>query len=260
MYRSTLLIPTLLLTQLASVPALAAPSNDDGGKVLVNGTRNPELKPYRVMSAGLDAFDKYHALAPAAPDVRFKLRPVGGDPTVDMNGLTLRIAGNTTSIPLPLSEDHMFSLPRSSAATDEDADLVLNKKKGSYRWQPMIQSAGVPPGMRRLGDLRLECQVGVAVAKREMSFMERAFVATLLGSTEWCSSGKLNWGVATTRPVRSATLILGPRRVTFPVSDDRMGYTALTGDVTFPDDALIDIQFADDRAALSSISQESTSQ
>lgn len=253
MYRCALLIPVLLLAQLSSAPALATPSTDDSGKVLVNGTRNPELKPYRVMSAGLDAFDKYHALAPAAPDVRFKLRPMSGDPSVDMNGLALRIAGNTTSIPLPLNEDHMFTLPRSSAATEEDADLVLNKKKGNYRWQPMIQSAGVPPGMRRLGDLRLECHVAVAVAKREMSFMERAFVATLLGSTEWCSSGRLNWGVATTRPVRSATLILGERRMAFPLSDDRMGYTALTSDTTLPDEALVEIQFADE-------SQESKSQ
>lgn len=241
-YRSSyLLLPLFLLAQMA--PPMASAASETSGQVLVNGIRAPELKPYRVMSAGLDAFEKYRALAPNAPEVRFKLRPMSGDTTVDMNALQLRIAGDTSSIALPLDEDHMFSLPRS--APDDDADLVLNKKKGGYRWQPMVLSVGVPTGMRRLGDLRLECQVAVAIAKREMNFMQRAFVATLMGTTDWCGSGKLNWGVATTHPVSSATLILGQRRVAFPVSDDKMGYTALTGDVTFPDDALVEIQFAD---------------
>lgn len=240
------LVVGLLLAQLPCLPALAESPVYDEKPVFVTGMRNPELKPYRVMLAGLDAFDAHRALAPTAPVLRFKLRPQVGA-VVDMDQLQLSISGDETDIDLPLAADNSFVLPRNPAAAKDDADLVLNKKKDDYRWRPDIRSAAVPAGMRRLGDLRLECEVAVAVAKKEMPFWIRTTVATLLGGTDWCSNEKLALPTDASRSISAATLVAGGRRVALKVSDDGRSYVPLIADNTYPDDALIEFQYAASR-------------
>lgn len=55
------LVAGLLLTQLCCLPALAESPVYDEKPVFVTVMRNPELKPYGVMLAGLDAFDEHRA-------------------------------------------------------------------------------------------------------------------------------------------------------------------------------------------------------
>jgi hypothetical protein len=239
------------LFALACLPAAAAEPTEpveDKGAVVVSAIRAPELKSYRVMLAGLDAFDEHHALAPKAPLLRFKLRARDGAPSVDMADLALRIAGETTSIALPLASDHTFILPRDALAEREDADLLLNKKKGGYRWHADVHSDGVPEGMRRLGDLRLECQVIVAVAKKEIGFMLRTLVSGMLRTSDWCMAEKLNFGTPSARALDGATLIAGERRVALTVSKDGHNVSVPIGERDYPDDSLIELQFAADSA------------
>lgn len=233
--------------EMQSASASASPGKENDA-VEIKNIRNPELKTYRVMAAGLDAFDEHHALAPAAPEVRFKLRPRHGAKGVDMDKLALRIAGDQTSIPLPIAPDNTFVLPRSAEAAREDADLLLNKAKGAYRWQPDIHSPGVPAGMRRLGDLRLECQVLVATAKEEIGVMFKAMINSLLLTTDWCSHKKIVLHTASARRIGSATLLHGAQRINLKLSEEGMGYAPPLSDKTYPDDALIDIIFADEAA------------
>lgn len=240
-----LLVSTFMLALLACQPALAEQAAIDGGKVFINDIRGPALKRYRAMVAGLDAFDEHHGLAPAAPEVRFRLRALLGDPDVDLNQLGLRIAGDTLSIPLPLASDHSFTLPRSAAAAKEDADVLLNKKAGKYRWQVLVRSSALPEGVDRLGDLRLECQVAAAIGKRELNFMQRAFTATVMGTADWCSSKKMDWVKISPRLISSATLLAADGRITLEVSEDRRSYTAPTSDKRYPDEALIELRYVD---------------
>ena len=233
----------------AQVAEPAAEPAREKNAVVVNGIRNPELKTYRVMAAGLDAFDDYHELAPTAPEVRFKLRPRSGAQPAGMEDLAMRIAGDTISIPLPVAADHTFSLPRSEEARKENADLLLNKPKGGYRWRPDIHSLGVPEGMRRLGDLRLECKVLVATAKEEIGFWLTSMINTLLLTTDWCSHEKIQLSTAAERRIASATLTFGEQRVPLKVSKDGSGYVPPLGNKTYPHDALIEIQYSDEPAA-----------
>jgi len=234
----------LLLAQLFCLPAMAETPVYDEKPVFVTGMRNPELKSYRVMLAGLDAFAEHHGLAPTAPMLRFKLRPQAGGAVVDMDNLELTIAGDETAIDVPLAQDDSFVLPRNEAAAKDDADLVLNKNKGGYRWRPDIHSAVVPAGMRRLGDLRLECEVAVAIAKKEMGFWLRTTVATLLRTTDWCTNSMLALSTETNGSISAATLVGGGgRRVALEVSDDGRSYVALIADNTYLDDALIEFQY-----------------
>jgi hypothetical protein len=139
-------------------------------EVKVTGLRDADFKTYRVFLLGLDAFDKHQAMAPAAP-LRFMLRPV--DKKAGFDGVTMRIAGAENSIPVSVAADGTFAMPRDQAMADEDAEILLNRKKGQYRWRALVRTPGVPANQRRLGDLRLECKVRWAVERSEMSFVKR---------------------------------------------------------------------------------------
>ena len=229
-------------TAQSSEPGAAA---DVGQSIHINSIRNPELKSYRAMAAGLDAFDAYHALAPMAPEVRFQLIPVGSAPADAMQELTLRIAGNETSIGVPLSANGSFVLPRSAQADSEDADLVTNKKKGHYRWQATIHSEGVPAGMRRLGDLRLQCQVTIAIAKKEIQFWIRTLVGTLLRTTDWCSADELKMTTRSELAIASATLLDGEQRIALKVDNAGKSFLAPVGDTRYADDLLVELVYMD---------------
>jgi hypothetical protein len=239
-------ITSVILTSISQQAAIAAEAENKEPSVVVNGMRNPELKPYRVMLAGLDAFDEYHALAPTVAEARFKLRPKNGLTLVEMEDVSIRVASDTTSIALPLAPDGSFTLPRSQQAEDENADLLLNKKKGNYRWQADIHSEGVPAGMRRLGDLRLECQIVVAVVKKEIGFFLNMTVNAFMGSTNWCKINKFEMNTASHRAIKSATLIDGEKRVNLKLDSDGKGFVAPVGDTSYSDNTLIELKFVEE--------------
>jgi hypothetical protein len=239
----------LLGLALACGSVAAAPQDKEVPSVQINAARNPEMKSYRAVVAGLDEFDEYHQqLAPGAPGLRFLVverrerRP--GD-----QALALRIASDDDSFPVPVSADGFISIPRNQAAYDSNADLIFNRKKHSFRISPEIRTAGLPANVRRLGDLRLECKVMVAIAKEEMSFWLKATVNTLLMSTEWCGAkvgGKyIGFHYATTAPLAGAMLRNGER--TEPVETSKSGYEVPLGDTSWPDDALIELQNAQEQ-------------
>jgi hypothetical protein len=244
MKRIALTALVAFLTGAAAMPTWA----EEPKSVEIKGIRNPELKTYRVMAAGLDAFDEYHALAPDATELRFRLRGrIGANK--DLDDLQLRIAGDNTSINLPIDSDLTFVLPRSQAAADDNADLVLNKPKGGYRWAPDIHTPSVPANMRRLGDLRLECQVLVAVGKQEMGFMMKAFVNSLLLTSDWCMHEKVHIGFHLQRQLSKATLLHGDQRIALKITDKGHHFEPLLNDRSYPDDTLIELEYADNASS-----------
>lgn len=230
----------------AVIPAACAFADPAAQRdILVNDVRSPELKTYRAMLAGLDAFDAGHALAPNAPEVRFRLRPRSSEPDADLTDLKLRIALDDDAIPVPLAPDHSFVLPRDARAAQQNGDLILNKKKGAYRWQPDIHSTGVPPDMRRMGDLRLECRVMVAVIKEELRFWERALVNSVLLTSDWCSVDKINIATYTPRRLKAAYVITDGERVKLPLAAFGAGFQGPIGDKAYSDDTLIALEYAE---------------
>ena len=237
MYKLPLILGLLIANANAATPTEAQ-------AVEVKGIRNPLLKPYKYMAAGLDAFEDKHALAPQAPNLRFKLRPrKPGE--ASMEDLKLRLAGDQHSTDLPIDDADTFELPRSEAALQDNADLELNKPKSGYRWQPDIHSAGVPEGARRLGDLRLECEVEVRIAKKELGLLRTAFINSVLLSGDWCNHEKLDMPTVVTRKLAAATLVDGERRTELKVAEDGMAYVPPLRDKTLPDNALIEFKFAE---------------
>ncbi|MQA40361.1 hypothetical protein [Rugamonas aquatica] len=209
-------------------------------QVNVASSRDPDWKPYRKMLDGIDAFDRYHSLAPQA-QLKFILRPQ--QPQLATADLKLRIVGDNVSVEIPIAADMTFSVPRDDSAAKDDADLRLSAKKGLFRWRPDIHSAGIPPGTRRLGDLRLECEVRWAVDKFDASLIKLAYLVPLGGV---CHTSRSRVFYSTNAPITGATLVSGSRRERLPAerldAKDRARYAPPLHDQSWPDDTLVEFE------------------
>lgn len=238
---------TLAFGLVLSVSALAQeadiPANADK-TVEVSAVKNPALRPYRIMARGLDAFDRHHALAPHA-SLRFELWNTDGT-IPSASSLNLRLAGDHVDLALPVDADATFVLPRSQEALDDNADLVLNRKKAAMQWRPRVRSPGVPDSARRLGDMRLECEVAWAVMKDEMGFMVRTAMAAAGGM---CRAPMTALHYRPPKRLASAVLTSGERRRTLTLKNGGDFYVVPLRDSSWDDESLIVYQFADEAPA-----------
>ena len=206
--------------------------------VVVSGLRDPEWKSYPAMLKGVAAFAEHHQIAPKA-DLRFAIIPQTA--ATNLIGITLRIDGKDAAIPIPVAEDGTFSLPHDAKAAEENAELIVNRKKGTLRWRPNVRTPQLPQNTRRLGDLRLECEVRWAVEKDDMSFFDRNAMRLLGGM---CSSAGVHVAFATPYPTLTATIISGAQREVVRVGKHRNSFIPPLHDRKWPDDALIEFEQA----------------
>jgi hypothetical protein len=235
--------------------------------VTVSRTRDPVDKSYRKMLKGMDLFEKKRSMAPNA-SLRYKLLPRQRD--TNMDGIVLRIVGDSVTIPVPVAADHTFTLERHQKALDEDASVMPNRKARSMTWRTEIRSPGLPPNTRRLGDLRLECQVGIE-ADLISNFLPvigqlTNFVQRML---DYCNGSEVHYLFFAERPLFSVAMVSASRRETLPVDElyagadfrlaskadlascdcqvllDRTYFLPL-GDRSWPDDTLIEFEYMDD--------------
>ena len=244
--------------------AQAPPQSAPIPSVTVSTTRDPVDKSYRKMIKGMDRFEREHALAPAA-SLRFRLLPRLS--TAKMTGITLRVAGDNVTLPVPVAEDNSFVLPRNEQALREDAAVLANRKTNSMTWRVSVHTPGLPDGVRRLGDLRLECKVGMDAGLISNSAPIFGWLSNLLTDTDKvCSSADGNYLFFAERPIFGVTLRSGARSEvlpfkmlyaagdqtaeTLPYCDCQVlldrSYYAPVWDPGWPDDTLVEFDFIDD--------------
>ncbi|MEX5746838.1 hypothetical protein [Massilia sp. X63] len=234
------------LSIIAALLAMAAPSFAQEGAaaaaetVQVSSIKDPALRPYRRMLRGLDAWEEKRGLAPNA-SLRFELWTAEGKPAAP-EGLQLRIAGNQVDIALPIDPDGSFVLPRSQEAWDDEADLVSNRKKDQIRWRPRVRTPGVPEHARRLGDLRLECEVSAAVRKEEIPLLYRAGA---LAAGGLCNLPMVGYVYRAPRKLASATAVAGERKLALVLHENGEAYMAPLRDKSWDNDTLVVYEFAD---------------
>ena len=249
----------------ASAPA-PAPSPAPIPSVVVSAVRDPVDKSYRKMIKGMDRFEREHALAPAA-SLRFRLLPRLS--TAKMRGITLRVAGDTITVPVAVADDNSFVLPRNAQALREDAAVLANRKTDSMTWRVSVNTPGLAEGVRRLGDLRLECKVGMDAGLISNSAPIFGWLSNLLADTDKvCSSADGNYLFFAERPIFGVTLRYGTRSIALPfkllyAAGDQSAeslpycdcqvlldhsYYAPIWDRNWPDDTLVEFDFIDDPA------------
>jgi hypothetical protein len=222
----------------------AAPGANREGVVHVDAMKNPEMRSYRAIAAGLDAFDEFHALAPAVPKLLFSVRPRDGA-VPDGQPQTARLSGDDFSLALPVDADGLFAMPRSQQAWDANAELIMDRKPRELRLWPWVRTPGLPENQRRLGDLRLECKVFVAIAKKEAPFYMVALANTALLTSDWCGFFKdqgRQWTERVPAPLAGAVLREGDRRLALRVRGRK--FELPIADAGWSNDAIIDLEFA----------------
>jgi len=227
----------------AGLPAAAQDSKPGSPEeIQVNAMRDPEVRKYAAIVAGLDAFDRHHSMAPRVAALQFRIEPRRGASRPVLPAA--RLGGDDGfSLALAVDAHDLFTVPRSQAALDANSELVINQKRRQYQVTPVVQSPGLPANVRRLGDLRLECRVQVAIIKEEIPLWVVLTANTLLRTRDWCGfefKGKSGFTHKHRQVVRAAVLVDGNRSAL--LETEGRGFRAPLGDRRWSDDALIELE------------------
>ena len=260
-----------LVAALACVCAFAQqPGNKPSasrGSVSVSGVGHPVEKSYRKMIEGENLFEQLHAHAPNA-QLRFRLLPRKHG--TNMQDMDLEVVGRTFSYKLPIAADSTFTLPRDAKAIAEDAVVSPNRKQLTMTWRVDIRTPGLPPNTRRLGDLRLECMVGIQSGLVSNTNPLTQVISDLMTSpSRYCGQKNSKYLFFADKPIFSVTLVNGSRREVLPIdqlyakaSDDPglaqdlpfcdcevlldRTYFLPLGDMSWPDDTLVVFDYMED--------------
>jgi hypothetical protein len=253
---------------LAALLALGTAAWGDDDAIVIKAVRNPVDKSYRKMVQGMDLFEEKHALAPNAA-LRYKLLPRKRD--TDMRDILVQIVGDSVLIPVNVAVDQTFTLPRDGKALRENATVRSDRRVDTMTWRTEVRTPGLGPDERRLGDLRLECLVGVeaGLISQYPSFIDR-----LVGFlTDFCNQGDVApYLFFAERPLLGVTLEAGERRQALSVGHLYAGiphgrtpkeirqycdcevlldraYLLPLGDRSWPDDTRVRFEYMDAPAA-----------
>ncbi|MES2960178.1 MAG: hypothetical protein V4792_18470 [Pseudomonadota bacterium] len=216
----------------------------------------------------MDYFER--ARAAIAPDasLRFKLLP--RKPGTDMERIVLEVIGSSFDHAVPIAPDHTFVLERDVKAIEEDAVVSPNRRRLSMTWRTEIRTPGWPPHLRRLGDLRLECAVGLEADLVSNSSALGRVLDLFTDAKGYCDRKDARYLYFAERPIFSVTLVAGARREVLSIdrlyakaSDDPnlkndlpycdcemlvdRTYFLPLGDLSWPDDTRVEFEYMDDR-------------
>ena len=235
--------------------------------VSAQANQDPVEKSYRKMIRSMDLFDKQRALAPNA-SLRFKLLARQRD--TDMNNVGIEVLGSSVSFSVALAPDGTFTLPHNTQALVENAQVTTNRKRQSMTWRSDIRTPGLPLNSRRLGDLRLECRVGMeAGLVSNSSTLAGRIAQAILDTPAYCDRAAPLYLFFSDRPLFSVALVAGQRREVLAINQlyaaaiedlklkddlpycdcevlvDRT-YVLPLGDQSWPNDTLVEFEFMDD--------------
>lgn len=255
-----------MLPRVMAILLLGAAACAAADEIAVTGLRHTVDKSYRRMIEGMDLFDELRARAPGA-SLRYKLLPRKRDTRIE--GISLHIVADSFELPVPIAPDHTFTLPRHRKALAEDASVRPDRKAGTMTWRTQIRTPGLPADTLRLGDLRLECRVGMEaglVSDDPPTLMGR--IMSVLQSADFCDERDVPYLFFSPRALFGVTLSAAGRRQMLSVGQlyagiahgrtprealpycdcevllDRTYYLPL-GDRSWPDDTLVELEYMD---------------
>jgi hypothetical protein len=236
--------------------------------VAAKANRDPVEKSYRKMMRGMDLFDAQRSVSPNGT-LRFRLLP--RKPDTDMKSIEMEVIGSTVAFAVAVQPDGTFTLERNPKALTENAQVIPNRKAQSMTWRSDIRSPGLPPDTRRLGDLRLECRVGMeaGLISNSSNIIGRLTQA-VLDTPAYCDRKAPLYLFFADRPLFSVALSFGSRREVLSIdklyasaSDDPnlksdlpycdcevlidRTYVLPLGDPSWPDDTLVEFDYMEDK-------------
>jgi hypothetical protein len=235
--------------------------------IAAKANRDPVEKSYRKMVRGMDLFEKQRAAMAPNASLRFKLLPRKRE--TEMDRIEMEAIGTTVAFGVAVAPDHTFTLERNPKAFDENAQVIPNRKAQTMTWRTEIRTPGLPPNTRRLGDLRLECRVGMeaGLVSNTTNVIGR-LARVILDTPAYCDRKAPLYLFFADRPLFSVAMVNGPRREILSVdklyaaaSDDPnlnsdlpycdcevlvdRTYVLPLGDRSWPDDTLVEFEYMD---------------
>jgi hypothetical protein len=235
--------------------------------IQISAVRHPVDKSYRKMVKGMDLFEEMHRLAPKA-ELRYRLYP--RKPGADLRVGRIYVVSEDRELPVPVAADNTFTLRRD---LPEDSIVRSERRADTLTWRADIRTPGLPANTRRLGDLRLECLVGVqaGLISQYPGFISQ-FLSFLQSPREFCGRAEVPYLFFADRPLFGVTLHKGERRQALSVGNLYAGiahgrtpaeerkycdcealldraYTLPLGDSSWPDDTLVELDYMPPRAA-----------
>lgn len=262
----------MAMAALACAGALAQQPGSGGtaslGSVTVSGVAQPVEKSYRRMLNGMDLFERLRAQYAPGAQLRYKLLPRKRG--TNMDDIQLEVVGDTFAYPVAIAPDRTFTLQRDPRALAENAVVSPNRRRLTMTWRTDIRTPGLPPNTRRLGDLRLECLVGMeaGLVSNTNAVMEK-FSELVSSPARYCGQKNAEYLYFADRPLFSVTLTHGARREVLPIdrlyakaSDDPglaqdlpfcdcevmldRTYFLPLGDASWPHDTLVTFEYMED--------------
>ena len=187
--------------------------------VNVAAYKNPDRRSYKVFIRGMEAAEKLKDLAPTAI-IHFQLTTKEkSEPSTQKIGL--RFVAENVDIPIALTDDGLFVLDKILEKDANNAELIVNAKPSTTNFWPSVRTPELPINERRLGDLRLECEMEWAMFKEDGPFIIKA-TFTLGGGL--CHSSKISVSSSEVRKLKAAWLVEADRKLPLSLSASGKNY------------------------------------
>jgi hypothetical protein len=163
--RIALLLCGLFACGLAAGQADESSTAPQPNVVSVTGQVYRDLRPYSHYASGLREFRLHHDLAPKA-DLRFGLTSNASGKLLPLKHVKIVMDGllDHWSVDLPIPEEGWFMIPGLDKTEYEGAGVEVSwRGKGAVMWTLDVHTPDLPYRVYRLGDLRLECRVYLAI-------------------------------------------------------------------------------------------------
>ncbi|XLZ71250.1 hypothetical protein ABT364_04600 [Massilia sp. SR12] len=242
----------LMLALVLALPlggSIAAGSEGSGEGAKPKDIRDLSGTPYKAILEGAKAFEQNRSLAPAIGALQFIVRPVRAS-VGPIPADAVQIRYQEQRWPVSLTPQGTFALPHPGKQFEQE-DAVLEQPDEWYTVGLWIESPSLPANVRRLGDLRLECEVGSAISMVRYSFWQRTLVSMTTGGKDVCQNPNGGYNFFAQKPLKSITLVNGTNRLAIPSTiHGQYGFSGVKfivplGDQSWPDETLVQFEFSE---------------
>lgn len=219
----------------------AAPDADPPPpQVVVTSMKDPYRIAYRNILKALDAQADNPQLAPGAR-MRWMLFAKDGRPLAQPPAIT--VAGSAGQIDVVQDSDGAFDLPAAVSGLGDDVELRIGAKRGDVLLVPLVETGGVDASSRRLGDLRLECEMAWRLEYDDIPFALKAAMK-LMGSP--CGSKHFDVAFHVRHRLASATIARDGRATALRLGWRSLAFYAPLYDGTLGNDTPVTLAYRRD--------------
>ena len=209
-------------------------------QVVVSSMKDAYKTAYPNIQKALGAQRENPQLAPQAR-MRWMLFARDGRPLVQSPPIA--IVGSDGQIVVVPDSDGGFELPATVTGLGTDVELHIGMKRGEMLLVPLAQTGGIDASSRRLGDLRLECEMTWRLEYEEIPMLARGAIK-LMGSP--CRSKNFGVPIHVRRKLASATITRDGQPLQLKLGWRSMAFFAPLHDATLGDDTRITLTYRRD--------------